>query len=1310
MRHLSLAFTTLVVASLLFTSCGKNVHHASKEIDSLNQQAYLLRYSSLDKTMLLAKQAEQKARQNSMEYSDGYYEALLHQAFVRAMQMDYEPAQQLCQQVLSSSKNELLKLVADVQMMRICQRQSANKELYDYHNSAIQRMERISSEVSRMNPHQHLLWNYARSDFYFTLSIYYYYLRQEQQSFEMLDEVARNPLLLENDTTQLAMYMFLAGNSRNVDNRFSDDDVNLLMRAVWLGHKCGIGYVESKALTSLAVDMMQGGSDWRPSRMAYLRELYSLDSLANDTLMGVELCQRALNTFQQYGSKFDVSQTYIALAQIYMRQNNPQRALDMLRLADMPEARKVPEWLADIHEAFCMVYSAMGEKRLSDQHGNAYLDILEANRQDRRMEQRLSVLQTEEKSMNRQMLLAGVAVLLLILLVVYLTRRIRNNYRSNYQRELKAVEQEMEQWRAQTDKDYSSLEERQENVESERYVNERHLQEQKRQYVDKMTCLSLVYAVTPFLDRAVNEVKKMSERTGMARQQSVQYLSELIERINLYNDILTHWVKVRQGTVSLNIENFELQSLFDILGKNTNVFKNKQLEFIIHPTTAVVKADRALTLFMMTTVLENARKYTPRRGKISLNATSNEKYVEISVNDTGRGLSSEDVATILGEKLYDASSIGDVQHDEDLKRNKGFGFGLMNCKGIIEKYRKTNQLFSVCLFGIESTLGKGSRFFFRLPHGVTKKVLAWLLFLLPSFFTFLSCTPSAPSIDDVHQKAASLPNDTLIEQASNYADQAYFANIEGKYNDALQYVDSACHRLNDYYLQKRPNGTLLLHLVDKNQMNEIHLWNRNFRTDYHIILDIRNEAAIAALALKQFDIYYYNNEIYTRLYKLMAQDTTLEKYCNDIKAANTNKQTILLLATVLFVFGLIVYFMVYYHNHILTTFNLRQILEVNRRIFNLEQSEQMATIIDDGINDVRRTDAVCLLFQDGTTQFSRPVPQQDFLCDQMRRSMQQGRRIVQQNGKVRIYPLQVTGESAQIIGAIAIVLHNVSMQKGDDDLFQRIAHYVATNIYYSLVRMERLNNEIELLDDERRRVEMEANHVHVQNMILDNCLSTIKHETMYYPSRIQQIIQSSSSMDAEQIHTIDELISYYKDVYTLLSGQAARQLDNVLFRRKVFPVDDIQQYAEKAFLRLYKKVRKECDIIFTTTNDTHNVLLIADVTMLEYLVENVFSAFVEEKISGTLCLNFAKSEEFVKFAFSFDGITRSEEELHSLFYPDNLRYDAATDTLHGAQFLVARQIIREHDEHVRRGCRIYAQPLHPDGTGVCLSFTIPVKI
>lgn len=56
---------------------------------------------------------------------------------------------------------------------------------------------------------------------------------------------------------------------------------------------------------------------------------------------------------------------------------------------------------------------------------------------------------------------------------------------------------------------------------------------------------------------------------------------------------------------------------------------------------------------MINTLTENARKYTSEGGSVHVCAELTDKYVEISVEDTGRGLSSDDIGKILGKKVYD---------------------------------------------------------------------------------------------------------------------------------------------------------------------------------------------------------------------------------------------------------------------------------------------------------------------------------------------------------------------------------------------------------------------------------------------------------------------------------------------------------------------------------------------------------------------------------------------------------------------------------------------------------------------------------
>ena len=100
--------------------------------------------------------------------------------------------------------------------------------------------------------------------------------------------------------------------------------------------------------------------------------------------------------------------------------------------------------------------------------------------------------------------------------------------------------------------------------------------------------------------------------------------------------------------------------------------------------------------------------------------------------------------------------------------------------------------------------------------------------------------------------------------------------------------------------------------------------------------------------------------------------------------------------------------------------------------------------------------------------------------------------------------------------------------------------------------------------------------LHVQNMVLDNCLSTIKHETIYYPNKIKQIVgrlntqKLSETEEREAVETMTELIEYYKGIFTILSSCASRQLEEVTFRRTVIPVQELLDAAGKYFKKSMK--------------------------------------------------------------------------------------------------------------------------------------------
>ncbi len=104
---------------------------------------------------------------------------------------------------------------------------------------------------------------------------------------------------------------------------------------------------------------------------------------------------------------------------------------------------------------------------------------------------------------------------------------------------------------------------------------------------------------------------------------------------------------------------------------------------------------------VLSNLLGNAIKFTPAGGRITVRAELLAEDVEVSVEDTGRGIAPEVLPTLF--QRY-ARAL-DTQHEVS-----GTGLGLMIVREIVEAHGGT--------VGVESHPGEGSRFWFRLPRAL----------------------------------------------------------------------------------------------------------------------------------------------------------------------------------------------------------------------------------------------------------------------------------------------------------------------------------------------------------------------------------------------------------------------------------------------------------------------------------------------------------------------------------------------------------------------------------------------------------------
>lgn len=167
-------------------------------------------------------------------------------------------------------------------------------------------------------------------------------------------------------------------------------------------------------------------------------------------------------------------------------------------------------------------------------------------------------------------------------------------------------------------------------------------------------------------------------------------------------DLLT-WARSQKGEIEHRPEHFPIEALVtSALELHRQSAEQKRINLRWEADPTIIHADRAMVTTVLRNLINNAIKFTPEGGTVTLSAQRREGALELSVRDTGVGIAPDrlDKMFKLGEE--NSSSVG-------TRREKGSGLGLVLCREFVEANGGT--------IGVESRCGHGSRFFFTLPLG-----------------------------------------------------------------------------------------------------------------------------------------------------------------------------------------------------------------------------------------------------------------------------------------------------------------------------------------------------------------------------------------------------------------------------------------------------------------------------------------------------------------------------------------------------------------------------------------------------------------
>jgi PAS domain S-box-containing protein len=170
--------------------------------------------------------------------------------------------------------------------------------------------------------------------------------------------------------------------------------------------------------------------------------------------------------------------------------------------------------------------------------------------------------------------------------------------------------------------------------------------------------------------------------------------------LRLVNDILDV-SRLDSDTMRFDMEKLNTADILNEIAEDMKLaVENKNLEFKIHISDDLphILGDRCRLLQVLRNIIGNAIKFTDN-GYISIEAKREGEYILISVEDTGTGISNEELKKIF-TKFYQAYTGND-------RNNEGTGLGLFICREIIEKHN--GKIWA------ESKLREGSEFLIKLP-------------------------------------------------------------------------------------------------------------------------------------------------------------------------------------------------------------------------------------------------------------------------------------------------------------------------------------------------------------------------------------------------------------------------------------------------------------------------------------------------------------------------------------------------------------------------------------------------------------------
>ena len=178
--------------------------------------------------------------------------------------------------------------------------------------------------------------------------------------------------------------------------------------------------------------------------------------------------------------------------------------------------------------------------------------------------------------------------------------------------------------------------------------------------------------------------------------QDIDRLSQIVRALLLLSQAESGQVVLQKSRIDLGEVATDLVDQFQIPAEAARIRLTAEA-----PAECFIEGDRVQIERMITNLLSNAIKFTPDGGEVRLRLSASPEFVEIAVEDTGRGIATEYLPHIF-DRFYRVPGSGSAPGPE-----QGLGLGLSFVAWIVKAHHGR--------IDVDSTPGRGTRFVVQFP-------------------------------------------------------------------------------------------------------------------------------------------------------------------------------------------------------------------------------------------------------------------------------------------------------------------------------------------------------------------------------------------------------------------------------------------------------------------------------------------------------------------------------------------------------------------------------------------------------------------